>query len=964
MTERSSLPWPSSPPPVDVFADIDDDQFYVFVPAIMSIGVLFSITTLFRDAVRWLRHRRSERAVQVAANASAAQLLGTIHPDAELLGLPTRRGFRTVATASAAVAVVVSLAATSTYLSNDHVLRSMGSVLALAALIGLGFGIVAAASWRVVVNWPHPPSWTLATLSRLHRIGVDAPGPTRRLTAAVVAASAVTALVVVFVGFAEGVANDIDRPIFDRIVDVDVAESIETADIFGSTVVSIGLVVLVGMSGFRCRVMALVYPATFLGVWLATDVLRELIDRTRPLGGGEIESFPSGHLVQSVFIAGMVSTAVGVLSRSSGRVPGALRVVLGLFVALTAFHRIHREDHWPLDVAAGMLLGLVAVLISHWLLEHRGWHHGCGSCPWSEHPAPTPWGRGVFDIAPATGRRLSIVGAIGAGAAGVALLVATQVIGLPTTPEGDGLGDAIADPVQMLLAALMVAAAALAIRWKGLAAFVMALCAFGIGLLASVQYHPVFTFVLAAMLLVPAVLTWLAWQPHETIGSIALLAVVTVGGLTATAFGSNEIYGHYFGPSHPPSTAESLDSDAEWLWLGEVGPTTATIVAGGLDGGTDARLVYWSAGAATEVPAIVSADGLARFELSGLDESTRYSYAVLGPDTVVPADAGPDGAGPDDADSSFRTFPDGAADLTIVMGSCARNESNGLVFDRMVEHDPDLYLALGDLHYANLESADPGDHLRQYGRSLSEPGQAALFSSVPTAYVWDDHDYGPNDADATSPARAAVSAAYRAAVPNYGVSPDIDQSIAQAFTIGRVRVVMTDTRSMRSGDTMLGEAQLDWLLEELSTASRTHGLVVWANPTPWISSTGPGADDWSAFPDERRLIADLIASEAIDNLIMVSGDAHMVAIDDGSNSGFATDGSPGFPVLHAAALDRPGNLKGGPYSHGSHAGGGQYGLLEISDDGGSTIGVTLSGRNWEGSELLRHEFTIAAPQRP
>ena len=223
------------------------------------------------------------------------------------------------------------------------------------------------------------------------------------------------------------------------------------------------------------------------------------------------------------------------------------------------------------------------------------------------------------------------------------------------------------------------------------------------------------------------------------------------------------------------------------------------------------------------------------------------------------------------------------------------------------------------------------------------------------------HDYGPNDSDASSISRTAVSTAYRRAVPHHGVDPDTDASIAQAFTVGRVRFVLSDTRSHRTPTTMLGAAQQDWLVEELVSSSATHAMVVWVNPTPWIGAATAGADDWSAYPDDRQAIADALAAAGVANLVMVSGDAHMVAIDDGTNSGYAADGSPGFPVLHAAALDRPGSVKGGPYSHGAFPGGGQYGKLVIADDGGATIGVELSGHTWDGDELVTMELQLPVP---
>src|SRR5690606_1237836 len=135
--------------------------------------------------------------------------------------------------------------------------------------------------------------------------------------------------------------------------------------------------------------------------------------------------------------------------------------------------------------------------------------------------------------------------------------------------------------------------------------------------------------------------------------------------------------------------------------------------------------------------------------------------------------------------------------------------------------------------------------------------------------------------------------------------------------------------SERTDASMLGQRQLTWLLDEIATASRTHALVVWVNPDPWIAPADPGRDDWGGYAGERRRIADAIAEAGTDNLVMLSGDAHMVALDDGTNSDYATGGGAGFPVLHAAALDRPGRVKGGPYSDGAYPGGGQFGVLSV-----------------------------------
>lgn len=55
---------------------------------------------------------------------------------------------------------------------------------------------------------------------------------------------------------------------------------------------------------------------------------------------------------------------------------------------------------------------------------------------------------------------------------------------------------------------------------------------------------------------------------------------------------------------------------------------------------------------------------------------------------------------------------------------------------------------------------------------------------------------------------------------------------------------MTDTRSAKTEETMLGPAQLAWLEEEeLVTSARGHALVLWVNPDPWVAPDEPGRDD-------------------------------------------------------------------------------------------------------------------------
>ncbi len=145
---------------------------------------------------------------------------------------------------------------------------------------------------------------------------------------------------------------------------------------------------------------------------------------------------------------------------------------------------------------------------------------------------------------------------------------------------------------------------------------------------------------------------------------------------------------------------------------------------------------------------------------------------------------------------------------------------------------------------------------------------------------------------------------------------------------------------------MLGERQRGWLEGQLDEA-RQAALVVWVNTVPWITKRDESTrEGWAPFARERRRIADAIVRLGlVERLVMLSGDAHMLAMDDGTHSQYSTlAGAParGFVVAHAAPMDRRPTRKGGPYSHPEVTRNGQYGVMDVHDDG-ARVRVRLQG---------------------
>jgi hypothetical protein len=543
-----------------------------------------------------------------------------------------------------------------------------------------------------------------------------------------------------------------------------------------------------------------------------------------------------------------------------------------------------------------------------------------------------------------------MAGRLRGGAVAAALLVGLVVWGLAYRRQIPGTADLGAIPrwVALPLLAGLLGTALLGtlagLRWPGPGLVGVSVGTALAGYVAWVQFRPAMPL-LAAGLSVPVVLLALGQRRRPPV----VLLTVTALLVGVACAGADRLYGHYYGPTHPASAVRAVPGDrVAWLWAGALTPTSFTVTARLVPGARQARLVVGADGLAGARYGPAGEGRTVRLTATGLRPGTRYSYGLEVDGRL------------DAARGRVITPPAGPASFRFAVGACARTGSTGRVFDAIRATEPLFYLNTGDFFYGDVDTDDLPRFRRLYDATLGAPGQAALYRSTATAYVWDDHDYGSNNADGSSAARPAASRAYREAVPHYPLAT-ADGPIYQAFTVGRVRFLLTDSRSDRSAGSTLGARQRAWLEAELRSGRDRYALVVWVSSIPWIDAPDPGADTWGGFAAERRGLADLVASAGIRNLLMVSGDAHMLAIDDGRHSDYSGSGGAGFPVFHAAPLDRPGDVKGGPYSHGPRARGGQFGLVTVDDPGHGPVTVTLSGRTDTGAEVMRHRFTSPRP---
>lgn len=413
------------------------------------------------------------------------------------------------------------------------------------------------------------------------------------------------------------------------------------------------------------------------------------------------------------------------------------------------------------------------------------------------------------------------------------------------------------------------------------------------------------------------------------------------------------------------------------IWSGGVGPDGAAVVAK-LSGATSARLAI-DVTDAMSAPAYTSAvtptaQGIARFTLSGLDADTQYYYAVE-IDSVLDTTVGQFHThGPIGDPYSFMfaasACAGGAGDtLYPTTGALLPHYvSSHPVFRDIRDQQPLFFMHSGDLHYYNIGRVsddgptDGGDwpattltnHRRAYDDILLST-QGDLYLTTPIQYVWDNHDSAQDTADDGSSNRHSAgmtnaSQVYRERVPSYPLAVSgTTGGIYHSWQIGRVLFIASDTRYYRddpvsdpSPRTYLGADQLTWMESVLSTSDAE--LLIWQQTQDWCNSiTTQDGNGWGRYGVERANLVSMFRDTGwINKMMTIFGDTHAMALDNGGGNNHG-----GFPMALLCSLDSDQNA--GPTTYnigrkGSTTSGvrGQWGTVSIEDDG-SELTVTTTG---------------------
>ena len=195
----------------------------------------------------------------------------------------------------------------------------------------------------------------------------------------------------------------------------------------------------------------------------------------------------------------------------------------------------------------------------------------------------------------------------------------------------------------------------------------------------------------------------------------------------------------------------------------------------------------------------------------------------------------------------------------IAFGSCANQDKDQPIWEAIFDAKPDLFVFLGDNIYA--DTRDPKVMAAKYATLAAKPHFKRLRDTVPVIAIWDDHDFGENDAGADYPMKVESR---RQFCDFWGEPADSPRrtrdGVYAAYVFGpagqRVQVILPDLRWNR---TPLAEKTFKGGYKVWATA---RGLSGKETPGPYdripdLTATMIGEPQWTWLEQQLAQPADL-----------------------------------------------------------------------------------------------------------
>ena len=317
---------------------------------------------------------------------------------------------------------------------------------------------------------------------------------------------------------------------------------------------------------------------------------------------------------------------------------------------------------------------------------------------------------------------------------------------------------------------------------------------------------------------------------------------------------------------------------------------------------TNARLIYYNENSSEKTTSIFNiSSGLfktATALLYNLEPGNTYHYSVLvnkKKDTIA------SGKVTTQTLWQWRDKIIKLPDFSFLTGSCVyMNQSeydrlgkpygnDSSIFESMANEKADFMLWLGDNWYTREVDyySEWGLHARP-SKERALPIYKKFLKAMPHYAIWDDHDYGWNDADKSYPLKETSREVFKKywSNPSYGQN---GEGIYTKFTWNDVDVFLLDDRWFRSNDDtkdsingnvninkkMFGEKQMEWLKNALLQSNNNYNINfrIIATGSQVLNPVSP-FDCLRHFSAEYKELMDFISDNSINGLVFLTGDRH------------------------------------------------------------------------------------------
>ena len=211
------------------------------------------------------------------------------------------------------------------------------------------------------------------------------------------------------------------------------------------------------------------------------------------------------------------------------------------------------------------------------------------------------------------------------------------------------------------------------------------------------------------------------------------------------------------------------------------------------------------------------------------------------------------------------------------------------IFETMAKEKTDFMLWLGDNWYTREV-----DYFSEWGlhnrptRERAMPVYKNFLKAMPHYAIWDDHDYGCNDADKSFALKETSREVFKKfwSNPSYGEN---NKGIYTKTTWNDVDIFMLDDRWFRSNDDtpdsisghpnlnkrMYGEQQMEWLKNALLQSNGNNNITFRfiATGSQVLNPMSP-FDCFRHFSAEYKEMMDFIKDNHINGVVFLTGDRH------------------------------------------------------------------------------------------